>query len=278
MIAPSKSRRMDEAAKPSVADGNLRDRRSKTLRQQEIIARLNGSPAIRASQLAALLEVSGETIRRDLVELDERGLINRTYGGALRPFALEPAINERSRVMKAERNAIGMALAAMIAPNEVLMIGAGATTLHVAQHLSTGAGGFTVITHDFDIARTLASNPTIRVLFCAGRYHPHEGYVYGAQTIACINGYEANRAIVGATGFSERGINDANDEAGAIYSAMVKRAAEAIVVADQTKFDQRALLVYAQWRDIAKLVTDVGPKGRLADAIAAAGTEVIVAT
>ena len=115
------------------------------------------------------------------------------------------------------------------------------------------------------------------MLFCPGRYHPNEGYVYGAQTIASINSYEANRAIVGATGFSERGINDANDEAGAIYSAMVKRAAEAIVVADNSKFDQRALIVYAQWHEITKLVTDVRPTGRLEDAIESAGTEIIIA-
>ena len=253
------------------------DRRHKSQRHEEIIARLNGAPAIRASELAALLEVSGETIRRDLVELDEKGLISRTYGGALRPFALEPEINERSRTMPEERKAIGARLASMIAPNEVLMIGAGATTQHVALQLSMGVGGFTAITHDFNIARTLARNPTISVLFCPGRYHPNEGYVYGAQTIASINSYEANRAIVGATGFSERGINDANDEAGAIYSAMVKRAAEAIVVADNSKFDQRALIVYAQWHEITKLVTDVRPTGRLEDAIESAGTEIIIA-
>lgn len=253
-------------------------RRHKSQRQQEIIERLNSAPAIRASELAALLDVSGETIRRDLVELNEKGLISRTYGGALRPFALEPEFNERSRAMPEERKAIGARLASMIAPNEVLMIGGGATTLHVARHLALGSGGFTVITHDFNIARTVARNPTIRVLFCPGRYHPNEGYVYGAQTIESINGYEANRAIVGATGFSERGINDANDEAGAIYSAMVKRAAEAIVVADHTKFNQPALLVYAQWYEISKLVTDINPVGRLGDAIVNAGTEIIVAT
>ncbi len=110
-----------------------------------------------------------------------------------------------------------------------------------------------------------------------GRYHPTEGYVFGTQTIASINGYEANRAIVGATGIGARGINDADDEAGAIYGAMVKRAAEAIIVVDHTKFEQRALTVFAHWTDIDRLVTDRQPEGALATALREAGTETIVA-
>ena len=101
--------------------------------------------------------------------------------------------------------------------------------------------------------------------------------MYGAQTINNINSYEANRAIVGATGVGPRGIDDADDEAGAIYGAMVKRASEAILVADSSKFDQRALTVYAQWTDIDRLVTDRRPAGALAEALRAAGTEVTVA-
>jgi len=120
-------------------------------------------------------------------------------------------------------------------------------------------------------------NSSIRVLCCPGRYHPTEGYVFGTQTIASINSYEANRAIVSATGISARGINDADDEAGAIYGAMVRRAAEAIIVADHTKFDQRALTVFAHWTDIDRLVTDRQPEGAMAAALREAGTETIVA-
>jgi DeoR/GlpR family transcriptional regulator of sugar metabolism len=165
----------------------------------------------------------------------------------------------------------------MIRPNEVLMIGAGATTYHVARALAGRVRDITVVTHDFVIASALGSNSTIRVLFCPGRYHAAEGYVFGAQTINSINGFEANRAIVGATGVGTRGVYDADDEAGAIYGAMVKRASEAILVADRSKFEQRALTVFAQWNDIDRLVTDCQPTGALAEALRAAGTEVTVA-
>jgi DeoR/GlpR family transcriptional regulator of sugar metabolism len=254
-----------------------RDRLSKSARHQHIVAQLTAAPALRASELAEALGVSGETIRRDLMELHERKLINRTYGGAARPFAHEQAVGDRKAVMVAEREAMAAVVAGLIRPREVLMMGAGATTYHVARALAARAQDITVITHDFAIASALGPNASIRVLFCPGRYHASEGYVYGAQTIQSINAYEANRAIVGATGVGPRGVHDADDEAGAIYGAMVKRASESILVADRSKFDQPALTVFAQWADIDRLVTDRPPSGALAAALRAAGTEVTVA-
>lgn len=253
------------------------DRLSKAARQKHIISQLTAAPTLRASELAASLGVSGETIRRDLMELQKQKLINRTYGGASRPFALEPSLTDRKAIMIAEREAIADAVTDLIGPNEVLMLGAGATTFHVARRLAARAQDITVIVNDYALAAALSVNMSIRVLCCPGRYHPTEGYVFGSQTIASINSYEVNRAIVGATGIGARGINDADDEAGAIYGAMVKRAAESIIVADHTKFDQRALTVFAQWTDIDCLVTDQHPDGALATALRAAGTEIIVA-
>jgi DeoR/GlpR family transcriptional regulator of sugar metabolism len=253
------------------------DRLSKAQRHKHIIAQLTAAPTLRASDLAAVLGVSGETIRRDLMDLHAQKLINRTYGGASRPFALEPSLTHRKTIMIAERERIAAAVADLVLPNEVLMIGAGATTFHVAMRLAAKARDITVVTHDFTIAGALAVNSSIRVLCCPGRYHATDAYVYGGQTISSINAYEANRAIVGATGIGERGVEDAEDEVGAIYRAMVKRAAEAIVVADHSKFEQRALTVFAQWTEIDRLVTDELPGGALAEALRKAGTEVVVA-
>jgi DeoR/GlpR family transcriptional regulator of sugar metabolism len=232
---------------------------------------------LRASDLAVALNVSGETIRRDLLELQDQGLINRTYGGASRPFALEPSRSDRRRVMIAEREAIAMAVSSMIFPKEVLMLGGGATTYHVARFLAARNSDITVITHDFACASALGTNPTIRVLFCAGRFHAGEGYLLGSQTIASINSYEANRAIVGATGVGVRGIYDADEEAGAVYAAMIHRAAQSIVVADHSKFDQLAVAICAPWSALDRFVTDRQPSGALAQTLREAGTEVVVA-
>jgi DeoR/GlpR family transcriptional regulator of sugar metabolism len=257
--------------------GQERDRLSKALRHQHILAQLGATPTLRASELAMALNVSGETIRRDLMELQKQGQIDRTYGGAARPFALEAARNDRRQAMIVEREAIASAVSAMILPKEVLMLGGGATTYHVARLLAANNRDITVITHDFASATALGANPSIRVLFCAGRLQAGEGYLLGSQTIASLNGYEANRAIVGATGIGARGIYDADEEAGAVYATMIQRAAEAIVVADHSKFDQLAVSICARWDVIDRLVTNRPPTGALANALRESGTEVIVA-
>jgi DeoR/GlpR family transcriptional regulator of sugar metabolism len=123
---------------------------------------------------------------------------------------------------------------------------------------------------------TLAG-PSIRVMVCAGRLRANEGDLLGSQTIASLNNYDANRAIVGATGIAARGIYDADEEAGAVSAAMIQRAAEAIVVADHSKFDQLAASIYSRWEAIDRLVTDQPPAGALALTLHESGTEVTVA-
>ncbi len=66
------------------------------------------------------------------MELNDQGLINRTYGGAARPFAFEAPIHERLRFKINERQRIGGAVCKLFAENEVILLGAGATTNHVA--------------------------------------------------------------------------------------------------------------------------------------------------
>src|SRR6218665_272589 len=185
-------------------------RLSKSSRQERIVSGLEASPTLRASELAATLGVSHETIRRDLMELDTKGLINRTYGGAARPFAYEEPVRERSKYMIEERERIAKAVCEHIRENDVILVGAGATTSHVARRLAATHRNITVITHDFLVAQLLCHNPTIRTLFLPGRAHLTEGYVYGHQTLAGINGFQANWAIVGATGLDVDGVFDAD--------------------------------------------------------------------
>ncbi len=250
---------------------------SKSERHERILAELGSTPTFRASELAAVLGVSTETIRRDLMQLDKLRLLSRTYGGAARPFAMEAPIAERHKILVDERKAMAVAVAARISENEVVMLGAGASTFHVASCIAANNKNIVVVTHDVNIATVLAKNPTIQTLFLPGRFHKQDGYVFGSQTIASLNQYEANWAILGAAGISPRGVNHSDDEAAAVYRAMTLRAANAVIVADSSKFDLPALSIFADWSQVRSLYTDAKPKGLLADALARADVEVVVA-
>lgn len=252
-------------------------RQSKSERQARIVAELRAAPSLRVHEIAYRLAVSTETIRRDFTELEERGLINRTYGGALRPMTLEPALAEREQLMVAEREAIADRASALIESGDILMIGGGATTLHVARRLAADHNHLTVITHAFSIAAALAANPLHRVLMLPGQYDGREGLISGPDTIDALQKYRATKAILGASGLTEEGPSDAAIGPGLIYGAMMRRSAETLIVADHSKIGRSSLTVYGEWRDGVTLITDTAPPPVFASHLSGEGAQVLLA-
>jgi DeoR/GlpR family transcriptional regulator of sugar metabolism len=253
-------------------------RYAKAARQQRIIDALTSSvPSLRMNELVETLGVSSETVRRDLRELDKRGLISRTYGGAVRTFVAEPSLAERLRLMTDEREAIASAVSGSVQPNEVLLIGGGATTLHIARRLARDHQNLTAVTHSLDIVSALGINPGITVICAPGQYDASEGLLVGHETVAFLRSFGAHRAILGATGINEAGMSNAEVNAAAVYSTMMACAVRTTVVADHTKFGVRALKLYGSWGRMVELVSDRPPGAEISDAMERAGSAVVLA-
>ncbi|MEM6356909.1 MAG: DeoR/GlpR family DNA-binding transcription regulator [Pseudomonadota bacterium] len=250
--------------------------RNKDARQQKILRELELRPSLRVSELAERLLVSAETIRRDLDELTDDGLIDRTYGGAVRRLAAEPAVGERHRLLVPEREAIARVACAQLAGARFAMLGSGATTVHVARRIAVEMRELTVITHSFGVATVLSLNPTIQVIMTPGRYHAGEGALHGAETLNFLDGLRADWAVLGASGLNEQGPSDALLDAGTVYAAMLRRSTRGMIVADASKFDRMFPSAWAGWDAVEMLVTDAEPRGRLATAITDAGVTVLL--
>jgi DeoR/GlpR family transcriptional regulator of sugar metabolism len=250
---------------------------TKSDRQSRIVAELRTAPTLRVNELAALLSVSTETVRRDLAELDERGLINRTYGGATRPVAFEPALVEREKLMVEERERIAAAAVQLVEPNDILMIGGGATTTIFARRLAAERDHLTVITHAFSIAMALASNPFHKVLMLPGQYDSREGLIHGPDTIEALQRYRAGKAFLGASGVTAEGPSDAGVGPGLIYGAMMRRSAQTLILADHTKFERPSLSVFGPWSHQVLLVSDAPPDGELLRAMERSGARYLIA-
>jgi DeoR/GlpR family transcriptional regulator of sugar metabolism len=252
-------------------------RYAKPARHQRIIAALAAAPTLRLNELSAALGVSTETIRRDLRDLDRRGLVKRTYGGAVRAFAAEPAIAERRRLMLREREAIAATVSALIRPGEVLLMGAGATTLQVAQRIARDHSGLTIVTHAVDIIVALGTNDSFTVIATPGHFDPREGHLIGQDTCAYLDGFVADRAILGASGVTVDGFSNAEAHAANVYAAMMRRAAATIIVADHSKFAVRALRLFGNWTSAVTLATDRTPGDDLITAIRSGGASLLLA-
>ena len=259
-----------------VTQRSVRARRAKSDRQSQILAELNRTPSLRVAELAEHLQVSTETIRRDLDELTEQGLLNRTYGGAVRPLSSEPSVSERYSHFIAERERIARAAVPLISAGRVFIMGSGATTVHVARRMSVELANVTVITHSFGVATVLSHNPAIKVLMLPGDYHASEGATVGVQTVSFLNNFYADFTVLGASGLTVEGPTDALIECGTVYGAMSRRAAKTLVVADHSKFDRIFPCRYAAWRDVNHLVTDAEPGGGLLSSLKLNGVEITI--
>lgn len=252
-------------------------RSRKDVRHERILSELQRNPAIRVTQLAEELEVSTETVRRDLAELDKLGRINRTYGGAVRSSQFEPALNERMTLYVPERRAIAQAAARRYAGADALLLGGGSTMLQFARALRTSQARLTVLTPAYAIAAELAANPLIEVMMLPGIFEPQEGLVCGPETVRAVARYRVPIAIIGASGVHEDGFSEAMLRAGEIYAAMLDHAGEGVVLADHSKFGKRALVHLRPWAPGLTLITDCQPPPALAKAINDSGGAFAVA-
>lgn len=246
-------------------------------RHQRILSALDETSALRVSELAERLDVSGETIRRDLDALDAQGLVGRTYGGAVRIRALEPAVMERHAMMVAERERIARHAVPHLAGASLLMIGSGATTVQVARRIAADMTGLTVVAHSVGVAVVLSQNPTLRIVMAPGVYHPGEGAMHGAATLEFLDRFSADWVVLGASGLDAAGVSDALLDAGEVYAKMMARAARTMVVADASKYARRFPAAWAAWRDVDLLVSDRPPPPAIAQEAADGDCAVVVA-
>ena len=167
-------------------------RLTKKERHEFILSEVRKSAAIRISRLAKRIGVAGETIRRDLIELADAGLINRTYGGAtISLVTSEPVISERGLTLVEERARVGRGAAGLIENRQVVMIDGGSTTYEVARNLAQLKRDLVVITNSTGVAAVAGGNPTFRVILCPGTYDSREGSVLGEDTVEFIARFTA---------------------------------------------------------------------------------------
>lgn len=252
-------------------------RPEKRERQARILTELKSGNPVRISNMAQSMQVSRETVRRDLKELHDIPLVKRTYGGAVvDQAALDPAQARLDARMGPERQRIAALAARLVVPHMVVMLDGGATTLHLARRLAAELKKITVITNSSPAAMALATSSAITVIFCPGRYDQEQGAVSGPDTLAFLARFHANLALVSAAGLTERGPNAPASGLLDVKRAMLDRAEENVLMVDHAKFGQRNAQFVCPLAEIDKLVCDEAPSGGLASALRAANVAVVV--
>jgi DeoR/GlpR family transcriptional regulator of sugar metabolism len=227
-----------------------------TQRKQLILSRLKRDGQIIAKDLSQELELSEDTIRRDLRELAQEGVLQRVHGGAL---PVSPAIADfaaREQIATAAKTAIGRSAAQMIQPGNVVIVDGGTTAVQLVRHLNPELEAI-IVTHSPTIALELVQHPRIEVVLLGGRLFKHSVVAVGAATIEAIARIRADLYFMGATGIHlEVGLSTGDLEEAHVKRALIASAAETIVLGSSEKLNAASKYVIAPISHISGLITE----------------------
>lgn len=237
-------------------------------RQTRLLERLQSRAYADTQDLSAFLGVSEATVRRDLVDLEARGLIRRTHGGAmpLAQITSEFPNNERLGRNAAEKARIGKVAADLVAPGDAVFLDAGTTTLQVASQLSHREG-LTFVTNGTDISACLAGAGVERLFVTGGEYYDFNHSLTGALAAEQIRRFNVDKLFlsVSAVDLRRGQIAISHPALAEAQRAMIEIAQEVIVVADHSKFTRNALTVIAPLDAVNRIVTDTACRPHLGD-------------
>lgn len=230
------------------------------------------------ADLAQRMDVSLETIRRDVKPLTDAGEVLKVHGAVTLPFQVGEAPFERRMRENADaKRAIGAQAARHIQDGDSVMLDTGTTTGYLARELRKRRN-LTVVTNSSDIARTLATVNGNSVYMAGGALRGDNGAAFGHAALDFISRFQVRHAIISIGALSaEAAAMDHNLEEAEFGRAVLARGANRMVVSDCSKFGRQGLVKVCDFSDMDMLVTDAAPTGPLAEALAAAGVRTEVA-
>ena len=242
-------------------------------RQELLLRRLESEGRIVAKDIAAELQISEDSIRRDLRELAAAGLCQRVYGGAL---PVSPAIADlqtRTNVQPDSKLRVATRAARLITPGTTAILDGGTTALAVARSLPPDLRA-TIVTHSPTVAVEAARHPGVDIVMLGGRLYRHSMVNVGAAVIEAAARVRADLYFMGVTGVHpDEGLTTGDAEEAAVKRALHARAAETIVLASAEKLLAASPFMVAPLADVGLVVVPPGTAERVVRALRACGVK-----
>lgn len=246
-----------------------------------ILALLDEQERVHVDDLADHFDVSADTIRRDLSEMSEQGLLRKIYGGAVKfQSAQENSFELRSRQNVLQKTTIARFAVHFVNEGDSLFLNASTTNVVFARELAKHFHHLNVVTNSTVIAHEFWSGgeSNRKVFVLGGNYFGDEPEMQGSTVIDQIHHFHADHAFLapGAVN-AKHGFMDFRLESAQVIQAMAYQAQRVTILADSSKLGRTALNVACSLDSVDRLVTDILPSEYLTDALEAAGTKLFIA-
>ncbi|MEV4543988.1 transcriptional regulator, DeoR family [Micromonospora echinaurantiaca] len=246
-------------------------------RQQEIVRLARSNGRVDVATLADSLQVTAETIRRDLTTLERAGVLRRVHGGAIpmERIGFEPALAARDSVLIEEKERIAKLALAEVPQEGAIILDAGTTTARLAEALPTDRE-LTVVVNSPVLATILGTRPNLNVLLLGGRLRGRTLATVDDWALRPLADLYVDVAFLGTNGCSvERGLTTPDPAEAAVKRAMISAARRVVLLADHTKIGNDYFARFGSLSDLDLLITDLGVDEELASDVEAAGVRVV---
>ncbi len=259
------------------------DKMSKPLipaqRRERIQEYLTVHQIARTVDLCNLLETSEATVRRDLEWLEQKGILERTHGGAIlsQRMVFEQEYQQRAQHHPEEKKFIGQLAASLIEEGDIVFINSGTTATQVLQHIP-GNLRISVFTNNVSAAMELGE-PGFHYQLIGGEFQPRSNSLAGGFAIENLMKVYANKTILGVDGISAKhGCTVPTKPEAEVVRQMIERTkGQVIVVADHSKWGVVSNFQVASIEEIDKLVTDENMDSSAIEALAEHNIECLIA-
>lgn len=244
-------------------------------RHELILAELARRGTVSAQDLAAMLDTSLATIRRDIAELDARRAVQRTHGGASLPERSEELpLDAKLMTLLPEKRRIGARVGEMIAPGSTIGLGGGTTVMHILPAIRRMR--LRVVTTAVNIALELRDAEEVEVVLTGGVLRSRTAETVGHIAERTLRDFNLDVTIIGTDGIDPRfGLTTYDPSEAHVSRMMADRARELWIAADHSKFGRSFPALICPLTQAGRIVTDTGADDALIAPVEAAGVTVI---
>lgn len=228
-------------------------------RQDKIYDMIQHNGAVTTSTLVDFFGVSIETIRRDLLAMEQSEKLTRVHGGAVAKSGMKPfkELKERNKEFGEQKYALSLKAAEFVSDGDIVGIDSGSTAISFASVLKERFSQLTVVTHSMDVFEILSGHKDFSVILCGGHYLREENAFYGELTLDMLNSLHIQKAFIFPSAISLRyGIFDFQKELYQIQKQMTRSADEIYILADSSKFEKTGLLKLSNTKQEYIYITD----------------------
>jgi DeoR/GlpR family transcriptional regulator of sugar metabolism len=247
-------------------------------RRTQILQMVRGEGRVRVNELAHRFGTSAVTVRNDLNELDQRGLVLRSHGGAVIPDTIlrESPVNERLKAHSEEKRRIGAMAATMINDGETIILDSGTTTLEIARQIKNKQG-VQIITNGVNIAAELLDARGVQTFIVGGTVRGDSASIIGRSTEIMLDEFSADKLFLSGAGCEpDFGVSGPNLEEAMVNRAMLRISREIILVADASKFAKRSMSRIAPFSEIDTIISDTGLREEMQTKLRSLGCNLIL--